>query len=200
MDVKLDSLIEKIKQDGFNQAKKTSQDIINQAQNQAKDIVEAAKEEAKQLKIQAETEAKKLKINTEGALKQAARDLALSLKEEIAQLFSRVLKTKVAQDLTPDFLKSLIIKIVASWPEAKKVSLEVVVSDEDKEKLKSLLLKELNSQLKESIVIKTSKAIDRGFRIGIKGDDLYYDFTAESITEALKEFLNPAISRMLDTK
>jgi V/A-type H+-transporting ATPase subunit E len=200
MDAKLDSLIAKIKKDGVEVAQKAAQDIISQAKNQAQGIIAEAENKAKNIEEQSKIQAQKLQTNTEKALNQAARDLVLLLKEKITELFDQALKNKVSQELDPDFLKDLILKIVDKWLEAKDQSLEIVVNPKDKKKLEALLVDELGKKAQDKIEIGLNKAIDNGFRIGVKGKDLYYDFTDQTILESLKEFLNPAISKIVDTK
>lgn len=200
MDVKLDSLIARIKKEGLDEAQKTSKGIIDKAKLEAAQIIKRAEQEAKAVVSRGQAQADKLKTNTESSLKQAARDFLLSLKNEVNGLLAGLLKKKVAGELEPEFMVKLIVKIVENWAKAKEGRLEVLVSKQDKQKLESLLQKELKLEAKERIEIKINKTINRGFRIGIKGQDLYYDFTDETIGEALGSFLNPAIRAMLDTK
>ncbi|MFH1202004.1 MAG: hypothetical protein V1674_03840 [Candidatus Omnitrophota bacterium] len=198
MDIKLESLIEKIKKDGIQEAKKTSKDIIDQAKLEANQIIEQARRQAQDTAREAQKEAQKSKHNTEDSLRQASRDLILVLKEELAHLFDRILKQEISRDLSPEFLKQLITKMIDKWTPKEGVSLEVVLSKKDKEDLEKLLLSSLKTEVKKGIEIKIGQTIDKGFSIGIKGENLYYDFTDESILEALKQFLNPAISEMLN--
>ncbi|MCF7908401.1 MAG: DivIVA domain-containing protein [Candidatus Omnitrophica bacterium] len=200
MDIKLDSLIARIKKDGLDEAQKISKDMVAKAQAEADTIIEKAEREAENIVSQGKAQASKLKANTEDALKQAARDFLLSLKNEVNGLLAGLLKQKVAGELKPEFMAKLIVKIVENWTKDKEVALEVLVSEQDKRKLESLLDEELRAKAKGKIEIKINKNINRGFRIGIKGQDLYYDFTDETIGEALRSFLNPAIGAMLDTK
>ena len=200
MDIKLESLIAKIKKDGIDEAKKTSVEIIEKAKGEAKAIIEEAQAQAQNAKIKAETSALKLESNAKASLKQAARDLTLALKSELRVLFERVLKDNVGQALSPDFMRELIVKIVNKWPAKKDSGKEVLANKVDKEKLEKLLLESLRKEAKTNIIeVKISKAVDRGFRIGMKGEDFYYDFTDQSILEALKQFLNPALRTILDT-
>jgi len=198
MDVKLESLIAKIKQDGIDEAKKASKEIIKKAKADAETIVKEAKDSAKKIEEGAKTSAAKLKSNSQDALKQASRDLVLVLKEELIALFGRILKQKCGEALSPEFMAELITKIVDKWPLGNSTSWEVLVSKAEKEKITKLLIASLKSQAKATIEVKVSKAIDKGFRIGIKGEDLHYDFTDQSILEALEEFLNPSLLTILD--
>ena len=92
MDVKLESLIAKIKQDGIDEAKKNSQDVIKKARLEAEVIVKEAEAQAKRIEEQAKASAAKLKSNSEDSLKQASRDLVLALTGELIALFDRLLK------------------------------------------------------------------------------------------------------------
>ena len=198
MDAKLDSLIEKIKKDGIDEAQKKSGEMIEAARAKAKEIIEQAKEQAHIITEESQQKAQKLKENTEKSLRQAARDLVLALREQIVSIFDGILKRQIKEALSAEFLKSLIESMIKGWAKDKEVSLEVLVSREDCQKLEKLLSSTLKQEAKNTLEIKVSKAIDKGFRIGIKGEDVHYDFTDESIAEALKQFLNPAITKMLD--
>ncbi len=198
MDVKLESLIAKIKQDGIEEAKKASKDIIKKAKTEAEAIVKEAEAKAKRIEEQAKASAAKLKSNSQDSLKQASRDLVLALKGELIALFDRILKKRCGEALSAEFMAGLITKIIDKWKVSRGVAWEVLVSKADKEKIEKALIASLKKEAKATIEVKVSKAIDKGFRIGIKGEDLHYDFTDQSILEALKEFLNPSLSAILD--
>ena len=199
MDVKLESLIAKIKQDGIEEAKKASKDIIEKAKAEAEAIIKEAKGVAEEIEEQARTSAAKLKSNSQDSLKQASRDLVLALRGEVIGLFDRILKQKAGEALSTEFMAGLIAKIIDKWQVSRGVVWEVLVSKADKEKIAKLLIASLKKEAKATIEVKVSETIDKGFRIGIKGEDLHYDFTDQSILEALKEFLNPSLSAILDT-
>ncbi len=199
MEAKLDNLIEKIKKDGVDEAKKVSERLIAQAQQQAEDVVAVAREKAEVIIDQANQEAAKLKSNSESSLKQAARDLSLSLHQEIISLLDKILKRNISQELTSDFVKELILKLVNQW-DKKKDCLEVLVAEKDVKQISEMVLDELNKEVVGGITIKPSSFIDKGFRIGVKGSDVYYDFSDESVLEVLKEFLNPALVAILNKK
>ena len=198
MDVKLESLIAKIKQDGIEEAKKASKDIIKEAKAGAEAIIKEAKTKAGRIEEQARASAAKLKSNSQDSLKQASRDLVLALKAELIALFDRILKQRCGEALSAEFMAGLITKIIDKWSLRSSVTWEVLVSKADKERIEKALLASLRGQVKATIEVKVSKTIDKGFRIGIKGEDLHYDFTDQSILEALGEFLNPSLTAILD--
>ncbi|MFH1519836.1 MAG: hypothetical protein ABIE75_04610 [Candidatus Omnitrophota bacterium] len=199
MEVKLESLIAKIKKDGIEEAKKKAGEIIGKAKQEAETIIKAAKEEALRLEKEAKVSAAKLEIKAKDSLKQAARDLSLALKGELVAIFSRILKDRTADALTPGFMGEIILKIIDKFSTGNELVWEILVNKADKEKLEKLLLASFKSEAKKTIEVKVSKAIDKGFHIGIKGEDVHYDFTEQSILEALGEFLNPSLWAILNT-
>jgi len=199
MDVKLDSLIAKIKQDGIDEARKASKDIIEKANNKAEAIVKEAEAEARKIEEKAKALAIKLESNSQDSLKQASRDLILSLKEVIIALLNRILKEKTGEALSSELMAKLITQIIDKWSPKNNIAWEILVNKSDKEKIEKALLISLRKEAKTTIEVKVSKAIDKGFRIGVKGEDLHYDFTDQSILEALGEFLNPSLAAILDT-
>lgn len=198
MEVKLDSLIEKIKKEGIEEAQQTSEEVIAKARQEAQVIVENAKREAARIVEEARRQAARNEENGRLALQQAARDIELLLKERIDALFTRVFQKKVSSVLGPEFLKDLILKIVAEW--GRGAAIEVVLSEADKEQLQSLLFTGLSEELRESVSLTVSNKVAKGFRLGLKGEDAYFDFTDETIAEVLKSFLSPSLKQLLDGK
>lgn len=198
MDVKLDSLIAKIKQDGIDEAKKASKYIIEKANREAEVVVKEAKANAKKIEEQAKALATKIKSNSQDSLKQASRDLVLTLKGELIALFDRILKDKTGEALSAEFMAGLITKMIDKWSPKNSAIWEILVSKSDKEKIEKAIIASLKKEAKATIEVRVSKAVNKGFRIGIKGEDFHYDFTDQSILEALGEFLSPSLVAILD--
>ena len=195
MNVKLDSLIEKIKADGVDAAKKQAEEIIATANKDADEIIKKAKDKAAHYEKNAESEAKSYQKNAEIAIKQAARDTVLVLKEKITAILEQALLTDIDKTMNQDFLKDLIVKIAGVW--AKDGDVEVLVNGMDVDALMAELKSALGNSVKSTIEVKLDRKISKGFRIGKKGDNLFYDFTDESILEALRIFLNPKLAEIL---
>ena len=195
MNVKLDSLIEKIKADGVDAAKKQAEEIIATANKDADEIIKKVKDKAAQYEKNAESEAKSYQKNAEIAIKQAARDTVLVLKEKITAILEQALLTDIDKTMNKDFLKDLIVKIAGVW--AKDGDVEVLVNGMDVDALMAELKSALGNSVKSTIEVKLDRKISKGFRIGKKGDNLFYDFTDESILEALRIFLNPKLAEIL---
>jgi len=191
MDIKLDNLIDKIKKEGIDEAKKSAETILSDTQKSAATLIADAKLKAEQIVRTAEVEAEKTKTNTTAALKQSARDTILVTKENLTKLFDRVFRKTISDAMTPEFLAGLIREVVKQTSGESKP--EFIVSPKDIDRLTGLLVQSTVESLKEPVVLKVEKGISGGFRIGKKGSDVYYDLSDESIANFLMEFLNPSV-------
>jgi len=95
MDVKLDSLIEKLRKEGVEEAQQASEEMMEKARQDSASIVDEARKEAEKILEDARREAAQLRETGGLALKQAARDAELILKSRITELFDRVFTRKV---------------------------------------------------------------------------------------------------------
>ncbi len=195
MDVKLDKLIDKIKSEGIQQAEQESGQILQNARNQGEKIIANAKKEADKIISQAREEMEKLQLSGKSALKQAERDAVLVTKEKLTKVLDSVFKKQVSDELKPEVLVDLIKKMVENSDDDAKM--KVLVNQQEVKALEKLLAAKTNKALADTVEIKVDRGVSKGFRIGKKGEDVYYDFTDESISEFLREFLNPSIKNML---
>lgn len=197
MEVKLDSLIEKIKSEGVEGAQKESSEIIEKAKKEAADIVAQAKKEAEDIEAKAQAKAQQFQSNSELAIQQAARDGELLFKSKITDLFDSVFKRETNATLKPDFMKDMILKIVDQWEGS---AVDVTVNEADLAQLEAVLMDGLSDDVKKGITIKPSSNVAGGFRIGVKDENVYYDFTDDSLAAILKSFLNPKLNEILGAK
>jgi V/A-type H+-transporting ATPase subunit E len=196
MEVKLDNLIEKIKADGIEEANQKADEIIENAKKEAADLKKKAQQEADQIISDAEKEAKAFEDKSKRSLQLAARDTELLVKEKLTALFDRSLKSQVSDTLKPDFLKTLILKVVDQWKDSETVQIEL--NEDDQKQLEPLIQDTLKTEIKDSLTLKVSDRVTRGFQIRIEDGDVYYDLTDDNIAQVLYLFLNPKLKEMLD--
>jgi V/A-type H+-transporting ATPase subunit E len=198
MEMELKGIIEKIKEEGVEEGEKKAADIISQAEERARNAMGSAEKEGEDIIKKAEKEAEKLRKNGEEALQQASRDVLLSLRQEIVALFDRVIKEETAKQLSPELLKGMITTLVEKFEKNGETDVEVLLSAKDKTALEKMLLTGLKEKMAKGVTLKASPKVEKGFMIGGKGKESYYDFTDEAITEAFKAFLNPKITGLLN--
>lgn len=196
MDVKLDSLIEKIRKEGIEEAQHSADEIVKEAKQKAASLIENAKKEAEKIVADGKNQLDQYKTTAEIDLKQSARNFELLLKEKINSLFDNVFKRQVAAEMNPNFLKEMILKIVEYWTKDSKA--EILLNEKDKDQLEKVLFSGVKDDVKKALNIRVSSDISNGFRIGLKGDQVYYDFSDESITEVLKTLISPKLKEILE--
>ncbi len=180
MELQIKDLVDSIKKDGIDAAKKESDKIIKQAQEKADAIVEKAKAEAEKI---FENNKKEIEILRESAFvsaRQARRDAVLSFKSEIEKQYQRILTQNVKNALDDKALSSMI-KAAISDRDVSELTAEV---SEVSETLKSQLAEEI----KNGLEIKPVKNIDAGFRIAAKDGSGFFDCTDDEIAKMLMPF------------
>jgi len=198
MEMELNSLIDKIKKDGVDEAQKNAKGIIGEAQGKAKKIIKDAEKQASAIITNAQSQAEDFKKASEKAINQSARDVLLVLRERVFEFFAKVVRQDVKEQLSPDALKGIILKAIENFRKDGISDIDILVSEKDRAKLQSLLFNALTKETKAHLTITGSPGIDKGFRIGQKGKDSYFDFTDEAITEAFKKYLSPKLVDMLE--
>ncbi|MFC1592766.1 hypothetical protein ACFL4C_02000 [Candidatus Omnitrophota bacterium] len=199
MEMQLNSLIEKIKKDGIEEANKKSQEVIQQAEERKKAILKQAEDKAASIIKSAESQAVKLQNNSHKAITQSVRDAVLSLKEEIKNIFEGILKKEVQHSLCDELIKELVIRIADTWLKDKDAGLEISFSAQDKKRLEALIISGIKKELSAGITFKASPRINKGLYIGIKDENFHYDFTDEAILEIIKEHLRPFIVKIIES-
>jgi len=180
MELQIQDLIAQIKKDGMEEAEKTASSIIEAAKQQAKKITDAAQAEADKT---LEACRKQCALEEEGAkaaIRQASRDVVLSLKAELSRLLSESLAHSVQGALASKDLAALI-QAAIQGRDPKDLAVEVKAVDGA---LKANLAKELNNGLE--LRLRSDVA---GFKVLEKDGSGYYDFTDEAIAEMLRPYL-----------
>lgn len=108
----LDKLIASLKSEAIDAADKESKKILDAAEEKAQKIIQEAEQKREQILNDAETEAKAIVEKGESALRQAARDLSIAVRNDLIQLFEAVLEREVRKEFTPDLLKTAFVKVL----------------------------------------------------------------------------------------
>ncbi len=198
MEMELNNLIDKIKREGVQEAQKDADKVVSDAQKKARDIIKAAEREKADIIKDAEREAGNFRKGAEATVKQAARDVLLGLRGRIAELFTRVVKDNISEELTPDVLKEVIVSAVRNFRKGGALDIEVLVSKKDRDRLQESLFSALAKEVKTRLTLTGAPGIEKGFRIGEKGKDSYFDFTGEAIAESFTRYLNPKLVETLN--
>ncbi len=176
MEIQIQDLVQSIKRDGIEEAKKEAEAIVNAAKAQAAEIVAASKVEAEKNIENANREIE----SSKALIKQAERDAVLSVKKELEQILERIMADKVAKDLSEKSLAALITAAVGN-EDPSKYTVEIA---EAKTSLKAALAK----QIEKGLEIRPVKGMS-GMRLCCKDGSGFYDFSEEEIAALLRPFL-----------
>ena len=110
----IDTLIQRLKQEGADEGRAEAQKLIADAEARARELVVQAEAKAKQRMDDAAQEANRLKRAGEEALKVAMRDAILELKEDLSSRFAQQVQGVVAKLSTDESMLKRMILAVAS--------------------------------------------------------------------------------------
>jgi len=194
----LKGLIDKIQQEGVKAAEDKAAQIESQARRAAEEIVEKARIEAKRLLEQAENQAAQTQKNTEALLKQAGRDMLLSLRKEIEQALNKIITLELRRALEPQELAKIISHMIKEYAGKNKEEIILSLKKADLEIVEKHFLGKLKEEAKKGIVLKSAEDINGGFVISFDAGKSYFDFTDQALAEYIGTSLKPQLSRILE--
>ncbi len=198
MDIQLEELLQKIKQEGVAPAEKEAARIAADADASQKKIIADAEKEAGEIVARAKAEAAKFEEAGKASLRQASRDLFLSLKDRVGEMIGELVKDETKKAYGPEVLKDVIpaaVKALAAG--ADESNFEVLVPAAVRDELEKHFHAAFADLLKAGVEIKPCGDIDAGFRIASKDGSAYYDFSAEAVSELLAHHLNDKLSEIV---
>lgn len=197
MPQEVQELINKIKAEGVEEARKKAEDIEAKAQKRAQTILAEAEQKAADILREAESETAKMKNMAQNAIRQSARDTLLSLRREIQGILRSIVLAQVKEALTPEALAAILGHIAEKSLHHKAQETHILVPASDLEKIKKNFTGKLQAKLKEGIEIRPSLDAGKGFAISFDGGKSEFDFSDESLAEYLCGYLNEEIAALM---
>ncbi|MFA5092389.1 MAG: hypothetical protein WC543_00345 [Candidatus Omnitrophota bacterium] len=191
-------LIAKIQREGIKIAEEKAAQIKTDADLLAQKIIQTAKLEAKQIVEKAVEQAKKLDDSTQASLKQAGRDLLISLRKEINAMLNNLIKVELSQALSAEVLAGIIATLIKNAPLTNSSEIIVSLSQQDKEKLENGFLKQIAQETKKQIVLKSQNSIQSGFVISFDASKSVFDFSDQALIQYLADNLRPELNKILE--
>ena len=193
-------LIAKIQEEGIQLAQAHSGRIKSDAEKEVSQIIAQAKIQAEKIIEQAKDQAKKTDDSTRAALEQAGRDMLISLRQEIIAMLERLIKRDLRQALTAEELAKIIAGLIKNTPLDTGSQIVVSLNPPDKEKLEAGFLKQLISETKKTVVLKSADIIDSGFIISFDAGKSIFDFSGQALSDYISGCLKPELSKILNAK
>lgn len=198
MEIQLQELIEQIKKDGVEAAENQAEAILLSAKAEAEKIIADAQAQADKLMADAKAENEKTVKSGEDAIRQAGRNLLISFRESVTRELGAIVGENVNAVYSSDAFAKLVVNAVESWtgkPEAEDIA--VILNSADLEKLEGALLAELKAKMLSGVTLKANDNFDGGFRIAVNNGAVYYDYSAEAVTDMLSNYLSPKVTALL---
>ncbi len=193
----LKALIDKIQKEGVESAQKAAQEIEARAKKQAEEIVARAGNDAKKLLDDAREKIRQEKDSSEAALKQAGRDLVLSLKKQILETLDKIVALDVRQALGPQDLAALVKLAVGQYGAQGSGTVVVSLQEGDRQKFQQGFLSRLKDELKRDIVLKATDEIAGGFTISFDAGKSHFDFSDKALAAYLSGLVRPKLAELL---
>lgn len=199
MSENLKSLLEKINQEGVKSAEEKARVIEDKAGKNAEKILGDAKKLADEIIQKAKAEAEKTKASANLSVKQASRDLLLSLKEDIKKTLNKIMAVEINKALSGEEIAGILAGLIDKYAEknSQPGDIKVLVKKEELEKIKNIFISKLKGKIEAGVEFRPSQSINAGFSISFDKGRSYFDFSDEGLLEALSAYLNPELAKII---
>jgi len=194
MDVQLQELLDRIKNEGVKAAEDQAQRLRAEAQARSDEILASARKTAEKIVADARAEAARFEHNAREALRQAGRDLILSLKGRISALFEALVQKETRGAYTPQVLEEAVVGLVKAWASQQAADLRLLLPAAQLAGLEKTLQSRLAAEIKKGLQIAALPGLEAGFRVGLKDGSVYFDLSDLGIAQILAEFLTPKVA------
>ncbi|MDD3117611.1 MAG: hypothetical protein PHQ27_00380 [Victivallales bacterium] len=195
----LQGLLDRIQEEGLKKATEEKEKILAAAKTEAEGQVKAAENEAAVARKKAAEDAMALEERAKAAINQAARDIILALKEDLKKRLAKTVKADIAQTMTPEFMGQVILQMVHNYKGAGSAGLELLVAKNDLDRMTELCRGSLAADLRADPVIRIGQEIGSGLKIGFSGEDVFFDFSDEALSELICSYIGPRLAAVLDS-
>lgn len=195
MEQQIQDLIASIRKEGIDEATKESERIISEAKAKAAEIVAKAEADKEKLIENARKTIEIERLSSEAAIKQAARDVSLSLKKSIEDEFQAILTQKVDKALHGNVLVKVIEAVVKA--EASSSNVYVELSDADFKALTAELAEAFKIEVANGLEFRASSSVATGFRVIEKDGSSYIDMTGEECSKLLFPYISSSLRELL---
>jgi V/A-type H+-transporting ATPase subunit E len=213
----VEELIERLREQGVERGRAQAAALVDEASREAKRLLGDAGEQARGIVEQARREAGRLESSGKEALRIAARDAILEMKNVLIQRFVRDVERLVARELRDDtFLKRCILEVVARTRDSMLTDpgerLEVLLPrdaigiDQLRRKpeeletgtLSQFTLTVADDILREGVTFRPNPDDAAGIRVRLVDRHVDIDLTDRAIAAFLLQHLEPRFRAMLE--
>jgi V/A-type H+-transporting ATPase subunit E len=211
----VEELIEKLRQQGVDKGQQEASKLVEEAEHRSDWLLSQAHQEAEQIVSKARAAANNLRQSGEDALRIAARDMHLEVRETLSHSFSDQVERLVAQQMDNEaFMRKLILSLVDKASQDHGIAdadkMEVLLPDDfigldelrrnPKEYREGVLSQFVQSlaaeQMREGISFDLHDG--QGIRVRLSGEEVEVDLSADAIAKLLLKHLQPRFRAIIE--
>lgn len=196
----LDSLVEKIYNEGIERSNKEAENIVSKAKEEADNIIASAKKEAEKIISSAKQNAADVERSTKADLSLAAEQAVSALKQRIKELISvNAVGTPLKEAFVDkDFLKQLILAMASEWKSDESVSdnIEIYFPESMKGQIDSAFTSSISASV-DGVKVDFNGRLKTGFTVSPAGGKYQISFTDEDFIEFFKPFIKSKTESIL---
>ncbi|AKJ64530.1 hypothetical protein [Kiritimatiella glycovorans] len=190
----LQQLIDRIRSEGVEKADREAEERLERARREAEETVGEARSKAEQIISDARREAAQYEQRSRQSLRQAARDLLLTVGGGVEHVVRTVLRERVGAGFDEEVMADMLRRIAESGDQP----LEVYLNEDDRERLSRHLAADAWAKVREGVELRTDHELLKGFRVSARDGDVRRDFTETEIVESLSAFLRPHLQELVN--
>jgi len=186
-------LLERIQSEGLKKSEAAQERILEQARSKAAETLKDAEKMAETIKADAENEAEASLARGKASLEQAARDLLLQLRTELARQVNVAAEKASAAALSSE---ELLLQVLPELAKSGSGQLTLEAGSPTAEKLNALLPSLLRDAGKEGEIVMNPKS-GAGFQLRFSESAEAIDFSSQAVADWVSQFLRPEIAALL---
>ncbi len=195
MAAELQHLIERIQREAVDTADQQAAKLLAEAREKAAALVRDAEAAAKAKLAKAEEEAAQFAVRSEQTIKQAARDLLLTIGQSVERVVGGLALQAAGEALTPEVVQQLLVRVVEARVQAgSDAAMTVLLSPDDQAQILAFIQQRYRQLLEKGLALEGDGRVLKGFEVVLEGGRIRHHFTAEAIAEALGQLLRPKLA------
>ena len=195
----LQALLNKIVDEELSKTESDKEKILSQAKAEAEAIIKSARSEAEEIVSSARKEADVFRIKGEEALKQASRDVLLSLRGAMNDRLNAVALEVAGKELTGASLGNVLVHLMEAFlkQNGSEDRIEVLLDEKERQVVDNALASALNADLRARCQLSPVSGMGAGFKLVFSGDSVVYDFSDQALAETLASHLSGRLAAIV---
>lgn len=192
LNTNIKSLIDKVHSEGIEKAKEEAQQIIAEAKRQSDELLKETEQRIEGMETQSANEVNRIRENLNSELKAAAQQTVNTIKDDLANVISsRIVSHGISEAISETtFLQKIILTVLQKWnPADTDFKFELLVNKDDEVQIQDFFEKRIKMELATELEIVVENKIKSGFKIGVKNENYYVNFSGEEFENFFKGYL-----------